>query len=220
MDQHLTHAIYDELVVISLGDMTDKQKPHWFGYFGLLFDFTERAILTWIYASFILRFRWVQAATCIIVFPNWKICNICPRHVNQWWQRFYYHTWYKVTSKIQFYKKFLKTSLRYSNLRSLPFEMLLEKDDCICHHNSSFHDNVIKWKHFPRYWPFARGIHRSPTKCQWPGALMFSLVYAWTNGWANNRGAVDLRRHCAHFDVIVMQWSPFIQHINATCMAY
>ena len=24
------------------------------------------------------------------------------------------------------------------------------------------HDNVIKWKHFPRYWPFVRGIHRSP----------------------------------------------------------
>ena len=22
------------------------------------------------------------------------------------------------------------------------------------------HDNVIKWKHFPRYWPFVRGIHR------------------------------------------------------------
>ena len=22
------------------------------------------------------------------------------------------------------------------------------------------HDAVIKWKHFPRYWPFVRGIHR------------------------------------------------------------
>ena len=26
----------------------------------------------------------------------------------------------------------------------------------------SHHDDVIKWKHFPRYWPFVRGIHRSP----------------------------------------------------------
>ena len=25
----------------------------------------------------------------------------------------------------------------------------------------SNHDDVIKWKHFPRYWPFVRGIHRS-----------------------------------------------------------
>ena len=34
-----------------------------------------------------------------------------------------------------------------------------------------WHDDVIKWKHFPRYWPFARGIHRSPVnsprKDQW-----------------------------------------------------
>ena len=29
----------------------------------------------------------------------------------------------------------------------------------LCHIN---HDDVIKWKHFPRYWPFMRGIHRSP----------------------------------------------------------
>ena len=24
------------------------------------------------------------------------------------------------------------------------------------------HDDVISWKHFPRYWPFVRGIHQSP----------------------------------------------------------
>ena len=24
------------------------------------------------------------------------------------------------------------------------------------------HDDVIKWNHFPRYWPTVRGIHRSP----------------------------------------------------------
>ena len=24
------------------------------------------------------------------------------------------------------------------------------------------HDDVIKWRHLPRYWPFVRGIHRSP----------------------------------------------------------
>ena len=33
------------------------------------------------------------------------------------------------------------------------------------------HDDVIKWKHFPRYWPFVWGIHRftvnSPHKGQW-----------------------------------------------------
>ena len=58
-----------------------------------------------------------------------------------------------------------------------------------------FHDDVIKWKHFPRYWPFVRGIHRSPVnsphKDQWRGALMFSLICVWINSWANNRVAGD-----------------------------
>ena len=26
--------------------------------------------------------------------------------------------------------------------------------------NMLMHDDVIKWKHFPLYWPFVRGIHR------------------------------------------------------------
>ena len=39
---------------------------------------------------------------------------------------------------------------------------------------------------------------------QWRGVLMFSLIYAWINGWANNREAGDLRRHRAHLDVTVM----------------
>ena len=73
------------------------------------------------------------------------------------------------------------------------------------------HDDVIKWKHFPRYWPFVRGIHRgpvnSPHKGQWRGALMYSLICAWINGWVNNGEAGDLRRHCAHYDVIVMWWN-------------
>ena len=30
----------------------------------------------------------------------------------------------------------------------------------VCHHIC--HYDVIKWKHFPRYWPFVQGIHWSP----------------------------------------------------------
>ena len=33
---------------------------------------------------------------------------------------------------------------------------------------------------------------------------MFSLLSAWINGWVNNGEAGDLRRHPAHYDVIVM----------------
>ena len=73
------------------------------------------------------------------------------------------------------------------------------------------HDDVMKWKHFPRYWLFVRGIHRSPVnsphKGQWRGALMFCLVCVWINGWINNREAGDLRRYRANYDVTVMNWT-------------
>ena len=74
--------------------------------------------------------------------------------------------------------------------------------------NHTHHDGGIKWKHFPRYWPSVWGIHRSPVnsahKGQWRGALMLSLICARTTGWLNNKDAGDLRRHRAHYDVIVM----------------
>ena len=51
-------------------------------------------------------------------------------------------------------------------------------------------------------------IHRSPMnsphKGQWRGALMFSLIYAWTNVRVNNRNAGDLRSYRALYDVTVM----------------
>ena len=74
------------------------------------------------------------------------------------------------------------------------------------------YDDVIKWKHFQRYCPFGPGIHQppvdSPHKVQWREALMFSLICAETNSWANNPDAGDLRRHRANHDVTVMQWIP------------
>ena len=61
---------------------------------------------------------------------------------------------------------------------------------------------------FSRYCPFVRGIHRlsvnSPHKGQWRGALMFCLICAWIDNWANNGVACDLRRYRAHYDAIVM----------------
>ena len=44
----------------------------------------------------------------------------------------------------------------------------------------------------------------SPHKGQCRGALMFSLICVWINGWVNNREAGGLRRHRGHFDVCVM----------------
>ena len=41
-----------------------------------------------------------------------------------------------------------------------------------------------------------------PAQKQWRGALMFSLICVWINGWVNNCG--DLRRYRTHCDVTVM----------------
>ena len=67
-----------------------------------------------------------------------------------------------------------------------------------------YHDDVVKWRHFPRYWLFGRGTHRSPVnsphKSQWRGALVLSLICAWINALVNTR---------AHCDVIVkiLHWA-------------
>ena len=69
------------------------------------------------------------------------------------------------------------------------------------------HDDVIKWKHFPRYWPFVRGIHRSPVNSphrgQWRGALVFSLICAFNKwqskqslGWWFETPSRSQWRHC------------------------
>ena len=64
-------------------------------------------------------------------------------------------------------------------------------------YSSKVYDDVVKWKHFPRFRTFVRRIHRSlvdsPHKVQWRGILMCSLIYAWRNSWANMRHVGVLR---------------------------
>ena len=64
----------------------------------------------------------------------------------------------------------------------------------------------------------------SPVTCEFPSkaseaelALMFSLICAWTNGWANNRNAVNLRLHHAHYDVTVI-YTWFLVHYRINDM--
>ena len=79
---------------------------------------------------------------------------------------------------------------------TLCFEWMLHPDVL-------FYSLFTMTKYMWRYWPFVRGILRSPVnspdKGQWRGALVFSLICARINGWVNNRGAGDLRRHRAHY---------------------
>ena len=103
-------------------------------------------------------------------FRHWSTFTICPRRLMIAWSR-------ECLDKLLMDAKWRET------LTSFLFT----------------HDDVIKWKHFPRYWPFVQGIHRlpvnSPHKGQWRGALMFPLICARINGWVSNGEDGDLRRH-------------------------
>ena len=90
------------------------------------------------------------------------------------------------------------------------------------------HDDIIKWTHFPCYWPFVQEIHwspvNSPHKGQWRGALMFSLICAWTKCWINNQDAEyfetpwqSLWCHCKGLNGgHIVPWNPanFSQNLN------
>ena len=85
--------------------------------------------------------------------------------------------------------------------------------------NRSFDVFFAWWRHqtFFALMPFVRGIHRSPMNSphqgQWRGALKFSLICVWTNGWAHNRDAGDMRHHRTHYYVTVIhyQYDMYVQ---------
>ena len=52
--------------------------------------------------------------------------------------------------------------------------------------------------------PCEGNSHFTPHIGQWGGALMLSLICAWTYGWAKNRDAGDSRHHGALYDVTAM----------------
>ena len=50
-----------------------------------------------------------------------------------------------------------------------------------------FHDDVIKWNHFPRYWPFVRGIHRS----RWIPSTKASDAELWCFLWSTPEYTIE-----------------------------
>ena len=75
------------------------------------------------------------------------------------------------------------------------------------------HDDVIKWKHFPCYWPFVRGIHRSPVnsppKCHPAVTRSFDVFFdlhpnkrlskQWWGWWSETLSCL-LWRHCNAYE--------------------
>ena len=129
--------------------------------FDVLFDLPLNKIL-----SKQLRRRWFETSSCSL----WRHCNeyLSQRRNNSSYAQTPYG-WLTLLWILD--AKWMKQPAKStSNIRGI------------------FRDDVIKWKHIPRCWPFVR-VTRS-----------FDVFF----GWANNRDVGDLRRHRAHDDVTVM----------------
>ena len=154
---------------------------------------------------------WTEAQTEILTHMYTSInsvaCNIYPPYKTAW-----YNYMYNIILTVGM----LRSNMKYVHVTPLNIYFINNKFVIIfvifiSHANKlgrNNHDDVVKWKHFPRNRPFVQGIHRSLVnsshKDQWRGALIFSLICAWINGWVNNHEAGDWRCHRAHYGVIVM----------------
>ena len=115
-----------------------------------------------------------------------------------------YRLWLFHRSPLEFHIIVIQSM--FFSRKNMAIVMICSFDVFYC--SKCIHDDVIKWKHFPRNWPFVRGIHRSRwishTKASDVELWCFLWSAVWINGWVNNREAGDLRRHRGHYDVNVM----------------
>ena len=100
------------------------------------------------------------------------------------------------------------------NLSYNPLSMLSHKQNCHIHVlnkksivSNTHHDDVIKWEHSPRYWPFVWGIHWSPVNSphKWPVTRSFDVFFdlclnkrlsKQSRGWWFETPLGSLWRHC------------------------
>ena len=68
-------------------------------------------------------------------------------------------------------------------------------------HITLFFKQKAWWRHQMETFPALLAIcaGNSPHKGQWRGALTFSSICTYINGWVKNREAGDMRRHRAHY---------------------
>ena len=81
---------------------------------------------------------------------------------------------------------------------------------------------ITWWRHQMETFSALLALTKASDAALW--CLLWSA--SWINGWVNNREAGNLRCHCAHYDVIVMNWwmtsnghhnTPVLSPINLVC---
>ena len=75
------------------------------------------------------------------------------------------------------------------------------------------HDDVIKWKHFPRYWPFVRGIHWSPVN----SPLNAGILLIGPQGTIFGEIFIEIYTFSfkkTHMKMSSLKWRPFCLGLN------
>ena len=62
---------------------------------------------------------------------------------------------------LKIYRRFSVSLQEITTVSGISVRYVENKIVCDAQSYIASPDGVIKWKHFPRYWPFVRGIHRS-----------------------------------------------------------
>ena len=124
------------------------------------------------------------------------------------------HDWCKCITSLSNFIQIYHISCHLGILHRATIHIIIMRNLTKVYHMSSLelypdHD-VIKWKHFPRYWPFVweftgnGWIFLTKASDAELRCFIFILSAPWINGWVNNHKAGDLRCHRAHYDIIVM----------------
>ena len=84
-----------------------------------------------------------------------------------------------------------KSALAQVRICEKIFNLVLMAPHCIYQFflsscKSHEHDDVIKWKHFPRYWLFMRGIHQSVVNSITKASDAELWWFLWSAPWINN----------------------------------
>ena len=138
----------------------------------------------------------------VVIYMNYlNVVGGC--HISKTSQQLKYWIW------IEMYQCMTSFASEFLRMNLIAVSMVMNRPRGSTRHTQGriYHDDVIKWKHFPRYWPFVRGIHRSFTGPRWIPRTKTSDAEFWCFLWFNNGYAGDLRRNLADYDVIVMWYS-------------
>ena len=82
------------------------------------------------------------------------------------------------------------------------------------------HDDVIKWKHFPRYWPFVRGIHRSRSFDVFCDLRLNKRLSKQSRGWWFETLSCSLWRHCSDTDPVKDNCDAIWRQISLTSLQW